>query len=57
MNVLAPELNKIKASGASKEEQAKQTFELYKRAKTNPFSGCLLVLIQIPSSSPCITPS
>src|SRR3989338_6061628 len=48
MAILAPELNKIKASGVSKEEQAKQTFELYKRHKTNPFSGCLLVLIQIP---------
>ena len=48
MNDLAPELKKIKASGASKEEQARQTFELYKQTKTNPFSGCLLVLIQIP---------
>ncbi|MFA6533166.1 MAG: YidC/Oxa1 family membrane protein insertase, partial [Patescibacteria group bacterium] len=48
MNILTPELNKIKASGASKEEQARQTFELYKQHKTNPFSGCLLVLIQIP---------
>src|SRR3989344_393315 len=48
MNILAPELNKIKNSGASKEDQAKQTFELYKKHKTNPFSGCLLVLIQIP---------
>ncbi len=48
MTILAPELNKIKESGASKEEQAKQTFELYKRHKTNPFSGCLLVLLQIP---------
>lgn len=48
MNLLAPELNKIKQSGVSKEEQAKQTFELYKKHKANPFSGCLLVLIQIP---------
>jgi len=48
MNLLTPELNKIKKSNASKEEQAKQTFELYKKYKTNPFSGCLLVLIQIP---------
>ncbi len=48
MNLLAPELKKIKDSGASKEEQAKQTFELYKHHKTNPFSGCFLVLIQIP---------
>jgi len=48
MNLLAPELKKIKDNGASKEEQARQTFELYKHHKTNPFSGCLLVLIQIP---------
>jgi len=48
MNLLAPELKKIKESGDSKEEQAKKTFELYKKHKTNPFSGCLLILIQIP---------
>lgn len=48
MNILTPEINKIKESGLSKEEQAKKTFELYKLHKTNPFSGCLLVLVQIP---------
>jgi len=48
MNILTPEINKIKVSGASKEEQARQTFDLYKKHKVNPFSGCLLVLIQIP---------
>src|SRR3989344_4971866 len=48
MSMMAPELDKIKKSGVSKEEQAKLTFELYKKHKTNPFSGCLLVLIQIP---------
>jgi YidC/Oxa1 family membrane protein insertase len=48
MNLLTPELNKIKQSGKSKEEQAKLTFDLYKKNKANPFSGCLLVLIQIP---------
>lgn len=48
MNILAPELNKIKTSGKSKEEQARMTFELYKKHNMNPFSGCLLVLIQIP---------
>ena len=48
MKLLEPEINKIKKSGANKEDQAKQTMELYKRNKTNPFSGCLLVLIQIP---------
>jgi YidC/Oxa1 family membrane protein insertase len=48
MNILTPELNKIKTSGASKEEQAKLTFDLYKKHKVNPFSGCLLIIIQIP---------
>lgn len=48
MNTLAPLINKIKQSGVSKEEQARQTFELYKTHKTNPFSGCLLIFIQIP---------
>jgi YidC/Oxa1 family membrane protein insertase len=48
MAILAPELNKIKESGASKEEQARLTFELYKTHKTNPFSGCLLLIVQIP---------
>ncbi|MEK7588793.1 MAG: YidC/Oxa1 family membrane protein insertase [Patescibacteria group bacterium] len=48
MNLLTPELNKIKTSGANKEEQARLTFELYKKHNTNPFSGCLLILIQIP---------
>lgn len=48
MNILTPELNKIKESGASKEEQAQLTFELYKKHKVNPFSGCLLLLLQIP---------
>ena len=46
MNILAPEIEKIKKSGASKEEQAKLTFELYRKHKANPFSGCL---IQIPA--------
>lgn len=44
MYMLTPELNKIKASGASKEEQARLTFELYKKHKTNPFSGCLVMI-------------
>jgi YidC/Oxa1 family membrane protein insertase len=44
MIILTPELEKIKKSGVSKEEQAKQTFELYKKHKTNPFSGCLVII-------------
>lgn len=45
---LQSELDAIKAKYPSKEEQSKHTFELYKRYKVNPFSGCLLVLLQLP---------
>ncbi len=38
----------IKAKKLSKEEEAKETFALYKEKKVNPFSGCLVLLIQIP---------
>ncbi|MEK7569433.1 MAG: YidC/Oxa1 family membrane protein insertase [Patescibacteria group bacterium] len=48
MNKLAPELRKIKESGKGKDEQARLTLELYKKNKANPFSGCLLLIIQIP---------
>ncbi len=44
VNELTPELNKIKNSGLSKEEQAKKTFELYRTNKVNPLSGCLTQL-------------
>lgn len=46
---LEPELARIKEEYKdNKEEQAKQTFALYKTANVNPFSGCLVVLIQFP---------
>ncbi len=45
---LEADIQKIKESGASKEEQAKKTFELYKINKVNPLSGCLIVIIQLP---------
>jgi YidC/Oxa1 family membrane protein insertase len=45
---LQSELDAIKAKYPKKEEQSKYTFELYKRYKVNPFSGCLLVLLQLP---------
>ncbi len=45
---LEGEINTIKESGASKEEIAKQTFALYKTHKVNPFSSCLLIIIQMP---------
>lgn len=48
MKKMEPELKKIKQDFPNKEEQAKKTMELYKKYKTNPFSGCLVVLLQMP---------
>jgi YidC/Oxa1 family membrane protein insertase len=48
MKRMEPELKQIKKDFPGKEEQAKKTFELYKKYKTNPFSGCLVILIQLP---------
>lgn len=48
LKAVEPELERIKKDFPNKEEQAKQTFALYKEKKINPFSGCLLLLIQIP---------
>ena len=48
MKRMEPELKLIKKEFPNKEEQSRKTFELYKKYKTNPFSGCLVLLIQIP---------
>ncbi len=48
MRALEPKIAAIKARGLSKEEEAKETFALYKAEKINPFSGCLYILIQLP---------
>ena len=48
MRSLEPELAKIKAQNLSREEQARRTMELYKEKKVNPFSGCIVLLIQFP---------
>jgi len=48
MKKMEPEMKQIKKDFPNKEEQAKKTFELYKKYKTNPFSGCLVVIIQLP---------
>lgn len=48
MKKLEPELKKLKIDYPSKEEQAKKQFELYKKYGVNPFSGCLVVLLQLP---------
>ena len=45
---MQPELEQIKKDFPDKEEQARKTFELYKKYDTNPFSGFLVVFIQLP---------
>ncbi len=49
MRAIAPHIEKIKEKHKdNKQEQARKTMELYKEHGVNPFSGCLLVLIQLP---------
>lgn len=49
MTEIAPELEKIKEKYKDKpEEQARQTLELYKEKGVNPFSGILVIIIQLP---------
>lgn len=46
---LEPEITKLKNTHKNdKQEQARQTMALYKERGVNPFSGFLLILIQIP---------
>jgi YidC/Oxa1 family membrane protein insertase len=45
---LAPELEKIRKEFPDKQVQAQKTMELYKTTGSNPFSGCLPILIQLP---------
>jgi YidC/Oxa1 family membrane protein insertase len=49
MGQIAPALEEIKSKYKDKpEEQARKTLELYRENKVNPFSGILVILIQIP---------
>lgn len=48
MRELEPELKKIREKYKDKQEQAKRTMELYQKHGTNPFSGCLTIIIQLP---------
>ncbi|OHA89593.1 MAG: hypothetical protein A3C70_02455 [Candidatus Zambryskibacteria bacterium RIFCSPHIGHO2_02_FULL_43_14] len=49
MNEIGPDLAKIKEKYKDKaEEQAKLTLALYKEKGVNPFSGILVIIIQIP---------
>ena len=46
---LQPEIEKLKEKYKDdKEKLSREIFELYRREKINPFSGCLPLLIQIP---------
>jgi YidC/Oxa1 family membrane protein insertase len=45
---MEPEMKEIKKNFPNREEQAKKTFELYKKYDTNPFSGFFVILIQLP---------
>ncbi len=48
MKRMEPEIKLIKKNYPNKEEQAKKTMDLYKKYGTNPFSGCFVVILQIP---------
>lgn len=49
MNEISPQLEEIKQKYKDKaEEQARRTLALYKEKGINPFSGILMIIIQIP---------
>lgn len=49
MRAIAPELENLKEKYKDdKQEQARKTMELYKEHGINPFSGCIVVLVQLP---------
>lgn len=49
IKIIEPEINKIKEEYKDdKQEQSKKVMELYKQHGINPFSGCVLFLIQFP---------
>lgn len=48
LRTLEPEINRIKQENSDKQIQAQKTFDLYKKEGVNPFSGCLLMILQIP---------
>ncbi|KKS14790.1 MAG: Sporulation associated-membrane protein [Parcubacteria group bacterium GW2011_GWB1_41_6] len=48
MKELEPEIQKIKEKHKNKPEQTKKIMELYRQHGVSPFSGCLVLLIQLP---------
>lgn len=45
---LQPEVNAIRKKAKTKQEESKMIMELYKEKEINPFSSCLLTLVQLP---------
>lgn len=48
LKAIEPKINKIKEENEDKQMQAQKTFALYKEEGVNPFSGCLVLLLQLP---------
>ena len=49
MAVIQPKIKEIQDKFKDKkEEQTRRIMELYKEHKTNPFSGCFLLILQLP---------
>lgn len=48
MKMIEPELKKIKDGVKDREEQARKTMELYRAHGINPFSGMVLLFLQLP---------
>jgi len=48
MRAVEPELKKLKEKYKDKQEQARKVMQFYKEKGINPFSGVLLIFIQIP---------
>lgn len=49
IKIIEPEVKEIKNKfNKDKQEQAKKVMELYKKHGVNPFTGCFLVLVQLP---------
>ncbi len=48
MKLVEPELKKIRETIKDKQEQAKQTMQVYKNSGINPFASIILLIIQLP---------
>ena len=49
MQLIQPQINKLREQhGKNPERMNKETMELYKKHKVNPFSGCLPLVVQMP---------